>query len=131
MIGFWDLLTHGADELGLSPAAATALRRRITGHSRPLSVRWASTIGCWGRVRDFDYIAGLVGRPRRAVKGYASASGLYAATSKRRRTPAQLAVGLYADRGRDAAAGRRRWACSPPNACCISARSRKCSTTTP
>lgn len=98
---FWDFLSRPNDELvamGVSRRDIVARRFTATGHVRPIESKWIASVGMWGRTHSLDEIAERVGVERAAVKDYAKASGLRVATRSCRRTHAELAILLWADR---------------------------------
>ncbi|MFO0680505.1 MAG: hypothetical protein U0234_00575 [Sandaracinus sp.] len=100
---FWDYLTRPTDELvamGIAKRAVVERRFAATGHVRPIESRWLVACFMWGRLHGLDEIGEAVGTDRVVVKDYAKAKGLHVATRACRRSPGELALLLWADRGR-------------------------------
>lgn len=103
---FWDLLSRPSDELiamGVPRRDVVARRFTATGHVRPIESKWIASMFMWGRTHALDEIAERVGVDQMVVKDYAKASGLRVATRSCRRTHAELAMLLWADRARSPA----------------------------
>ena len=111
-VTFWNLLLQTNAELaesGLPPESISHLRRSITGHTRPLSKKWASTIGMWGRISAAADIAEEVGVSPSQVKTYKNKWGLRTATKQLSRWPWEVAAGVFFERYLSGDECRRRW----------------------
>ncbi|MBO6936769.1 MAG: hypothetical protein JJ863_17500 [Deltaproteobacteria bacterium] len=116
---FWNLLLMTNEELaeaGMPRNEITACRQRFTGHERPLSTKWASSIGLWGRITSQAEIAEALGVPSAQVKSYKNKWDLRTATEQLRRSPWEIAAGLFFERYLPGDAARRRWGVLPVEA---------------
>jgi len=123
-IGFWQLLLLSSRqlvELGVPVRDVPRRRFEMTGHVRALHPIWAPAFDCWGAVDDLDTIAMRTGKTASQVREHAKNAALRYATSKTRRSHAQLAILLWTDRARSPAesckrfgvlAGQRRLLCA-------------------
>lgn len=100
---FWEHLLLPTPELvamGVPLSNVVAERFAATGHTRAFSPEWAPTFGGWGRMATLSELAARAEKEVSEVRSYAKTRGLKYAPDDFTLTPAELAMRLWADRGR-------------------------------
>ncbi|RLA42153.1 MAG: hypothetical protein DRQ64_00225 [Gammaproteobacteria bacterium] len=96
-IHWWDWVIATATELrdlGVHPDEVSELRNQKVGLRKPLSKRWARTVGLWGGQKTCAELAGLIGVSRPKVRSYAGYWGIgFLKRGSRRLHQVEVALG--------------------------------------